>query len=137
MDAPVCQRLLVLNSNEPKLWAEFEAVANRALELHWQRNVIVHGSYGAVIAPYSDHATFYAEGFRRKEPVRIELNHDVLEQLWHDISHLGGALFDAFSQIGTIEGVWPTLLDTDILRVYRESHHPWNPNPDRIPGTQY
>jgi hypothetical protein len=127
----------VYGQANPAISDAFTSVANMAGSLYWRRNLVAHGTYAFTIAAMSNDGEFRAEGFHNGKPVSMPLNHEHLESLWHEIAHLDGALYEVLSEVGEIGGYWPTLLDKEILQVYSESNHPWNPNPDkRIPPPQ-
>lgn len=94
---------------------EFAAILNRAKELQWQRNIVVHGSYSATILPMSNEGHFRATGLHNRREVTIDLEPEALTLLWHDIAHLTGALLHFGQKAGTYEGGIVTLIAADDL----------------------
>jgi hypothetical protein len=110
------------------------SILDRASHLHSRRNLIAHGIYGYTIPPMSSVATnCFARTLKTDEEFFFDL--DVLKKLYHDISHCTGDLLVAFKTFGEVEGPFLLVPDSEILRIYRESTHPWNPNPKRRPDT--
>ena len=123
-----------LEGTFPVAAANYRKLAGDAADLYWRRNVVVHGFYRVTFPPAGpDSPQFWAEGVHNKKEVRVSIDEPTLQQLWHGIAHLTGGLRATANLHGTADG-WPwTLPDTEILRIYRESIHPWNPNPDKRP----
>jgi hypothetical protein len=112
--------------------ANYKAIAGNAADLYWRRNLAVHGLYRVTFPGAGPNSpTFWAGGVHNNKSVEIPIDTNTLEKLWHDIAHLGGELRTTANLHGTASG-WPwTLPDKQILQVYLESHHPWNPNPHK------
>jgi hypothetical protein len=107
-------------------------ILDQAAYLHSRRNLIAHGIYGYTIPPKSAVATdCYARSFKTDEKFFFDL--DVLSKLYHDISHCTADLLVAFQSFGKVEGPFMLVPDSEILRAYRETVHPWNPNPKKRP----
>jgi hypothetical protein len=108
-------------------------VLERAAHLHSRRNLIAHGIYGYTIPPNSSVATdCYARSLKTGKKFFFDL--DVLKKLYHDISHCTADLLIVFQSIGKVEGPFMVVSDAEILRAYRETIHPWNPNANKRPG---
>ena len=123
-----------LEGTIPEAAKRYRAMLGMAADLYWRRNLVAHGQYRVTFPPAGPNApTFWAEGVHNGKTVQISIDAPTLEKLWHDIAHLGGELRAIAALHGSVEG-WPwTFPDKEILRVYRESIHPWNPNPDKRP----
>lgn len=93
---------------------------DRAGDLQWRRNVIVHGNLRMNIGPRSSAATFHAEGTHKSKKVTVPLDPANLQKLWHDIAHLAGEFIEVAKLIGTVEGLAHTLPDKQILDLFRE-----------------
>jgi hypothetical protein len=119
----------------PETERRYRKLLGDAADLYWRRNTVAHGQYRVTFPPAgSEPPSFWAESFYKNRPVRVDINVPTLEKLWHDIAHLTGELQQIVkSHGGTVSGwpqAWP---DEQILRVYTETIHPWNPNPDMRP----
>jgi len=102
--------------------------------LHRQRNMIAHGNYSYTIPPLSSEAKdCYAYNGDKQEKMRFD--EAILRTLHHDISHLTADLVIGFRLIGKIEGMPFVLIsDVELLRIYRDTIHPWNPDPAKRPN---
>jgi hypothetical protein len=120
--------------SRPAIAASYRQIIGDAASLFWQRNIVSHGQYRVTFPPAgSEPPVFWAEGVHNGKPVNLSIDEPTLEQLWHGIAHLTGALKHTVTLHGSL-GEWPwTWPDTELLRVYRETIHPWNPNPDKRP----
>ena len=99
-----------------------------ATRLQAKRNIIAHGTYGYSVLPESSVAdSCYALNNSTGE--KMPFDELVLKEIYHDISHLTADLVTAFRAIGSVEGPFHTIRDDEILRIYNETVHPWNPNP--------
>lgn len=107
-------------------------IADTAGDLSWKRNLIAHGQYTYSIPSKSSLATD-CRAIDTESGKQFAFNADILAKLYHDISHLTAELMLTFKAIGTIEGDFHTIPDSEILRIYRETVHPWNPNPNKRP----
>jgi hypothetical protein len=127
-----------LESTFPSASASYRKTMGDAASLYWRRNLVVHGQYRVKFPPAgSESPTFWAEGIYKSRNVRISIDVPTLDKLWHDIAHLTGALMATVRTHGRADD-WPwTLPDTQLLRVYRETSHPWHPKCDmRTPQPQ-
>ena len=117
----------------PEVAKSYQSIAGSAADLHWRRNLVVHGQYRVTFPPAgADKPNFWAEGKHNGREVCISIDQATLEKLWHDIAHLGGALRATAATHGATTEGWPySLPNTEILRIHRESIHPGNPNPDK------
>ena len=104
--------------------------ADQSGDLYWKRNMIAHGTYAYSMPPHSQIATNFRAISAPKEK-EFPFDEHVLKKLYHDISHLTAELVLTFQSFGQIEGPFFSLPDKEILRVYAETNHPWNPNPDK------
>ena len=118
----------------PEASARYRKLLGAAADLHWRRNLVAHGHYLVTFPPAgTDAPSFWAEGTHKGKPVRLSIDETTLDKLWHDIAHLVGELRATANTHGTAGG-WPEVFsDTDLLRIHRESMHPWNPDPDKRP----
>lgn len=106
------------------------AIADTAGDLAKKRNLIAHGVYTYTIPAQSSLAT-NCVATDIETGKRLPFNEFVLKKLYHDIAHLVCDLHFAMSRIAEIEGACPSLPDTEVQRVYRETNHPWHPNPKK------
>lgn len=93
---------------------------DNAADLQWRRNAIVHGSYTMRIAPQSSAAIFFAHGTHNGRSVKVALDPDTLEKLWHDIAHLGGEFIEISKLLGDAGGLARSLPDKLLLELARE-----------------
>jgi hypothetical protein len=114
-------------ANTPDAVTAFRKIAAEAAALHWKRNVVVHGTLGIVMQPHSSIATFTACGFHNGQAVEVALDVPTLEQLWHDLAHLNGALKQAALTIADLDGFWPSLPDKQLLQLFQETGRPQLP----------
>lgn len=114
----------------PAVAAELAKIADKASSLARKRNMIAHGNYGFTLLPHSSTAE-KCRAVNHETGEEMFFDTHVLQKLWHDISHLAADFILAMAKIGEIEGPWHALPDTELLRVYRETNHPWNPNPSK------
>ncbi len=126
----ICSEWLV--SWRPAEADVLKGLADRAGDLGWKRNLIAHGSYGYTILPHSSEVT-NCRAVNQGTGDEFRFDADILKKLYHDISHMTADLVIAFKCFGEIEGPFHALPDTEILKVYRESIHPRNPNPKKRP----
>ena len=122
-----------LKKKKPEVAARLLDVLDSTGTLHWQRNMIVHGNYSYTILPASSQACdCYAYNAGKSEKMRFD--EAVLKKLCSDISHLTADLVIAFGQIAKIDRMPFSLIsDSEILHAYRDSIHPWNPDPAKRP----
>lgn len=106
--------------NHDQGMAAFKAIMSRAGELSWRRNIVVHGTYNPCLAPFSSNVHFRAIGHHNGRRVELSLDPETLNQLWHDIAHIGGAMVEALKIVGDIEGFWPTLPDRYFLQLQQK-----------------
>ncbi|HKT14660.1 MAG TPA: hypothetical protein VJR87_04560 [Allosphingosinicella sp.] len=84
--------------------APLDNICATAADLHWRRNVIVHGFYryhlpATYKGPEDDvHMTAY--GVHNKRDVEIELSEETLAKIFHDIAHLNGDLMSRMARRG-------------------------------------
>lgn len=119
-------------------WAKDQSIAllaicDRAGDLARKRNLIAHGAFKATLLPHSSSAVdCKVENTETGEIFKFD--EYALKKLYHDISHLTADLLLVGNSIGKITNPPATLPDEQILRVYRETIHPWNPSPNRRPS---
>jgi hypothetical protein len=119
-----------LASWRPNEATSLNDLLGRAADLHWRRNMIAHGRFVYSILPHSSTASnFRAISVRKNREMPID--EEKLKKLHHDIAHLTGELAVTFKRIGTFEGPVPVFADDDFLRIYRETIHPWNADPNK------
>ena len=119
---------------KPDTASELVSLMDSASRLHSRRNLIAHGTYGYSIPAHSSVAKdCYAFSHSTKE--RMPFDELVLKEIYHDISHMTADLVKAFQSIGNVEGPFLAVPDEEILRIYGETVHPWNPNPKLRPDT--
>jgi hypothetical protein len=116
----------------PEAAKELGEISDRAGDLMSKRNMIAHGMYSYTIPPGSSLAT-NCRAIDSETGEEMPFDADILKKLYHDISHLTAELQITFQKFGTIQGAAHTFPDTELLRVYRETIHPWNPNPRKRP----
>lgn len=97
---------------------------DKAADLQWRRNAIVHGSYRLTIAASSSDVIFYADGTHNGKAVTVRLDPDTLEKLWHDISHLSGEFIEVAKLLGDVGGLVRTLPDKQLLHLFAERDRP-------------
>jgi hypothetical protein len=95
-------------------------VLEASSKLQWRRNIITHGTYRAIIGPNSSNANWRAIGFHNGETVTVPLDPETLDWLRHEIGHLTGKLLQTINLVGTSEGGWPIVSDTQLLQQLRE-----------------
>ena len=118
---------------QPTAANELLRILETAATLHPKRNLIAHDTYGYTIPPYSSVATnCYAYSHSTGE--KLHFDEEVLKKLYHDVSHLTADLIQAFRSFGQIEGPHHLIPDAEVLRIYRDSVHPWNPDPSKRPN---
>jgi hypothetical protein len=110
--------------------AELGKIADKASSLARKRNMIAHGTYAFTLLAHSSTAE-KCRAINYETGEEMFFDSDVLQRLWHDISHLTADLILEMSKIAEIQGLFHALPDTEILRIYRETNHPWNPNPNK------
>ncbi|AEJ01167.1 hypothetical protein Nit79A3_1332 [Nitrosomonas sp. Is79A3] len=121
-----------LASWDPAAAAKLTSIIDSASHLHSRRNLIDHGTYGYTIPAQSSIAKgCYAYSNATEE--KMPFDEHILKKIYHDISHTTANLVRTFSSFGKVEGQFHTLPDSEILRIYRETTHPWNPNPAKRP----
>lgn len=96
----------------------FRAVCADAADIHWRRNVIVHGTLRFRILPQSKDTLYWSEGVHKGRLVEIPLDEENLDKLKHRIAHAIGALKCAIEMLATIEGFWPAWPDTYLLQLH-------------------
>lgn len=121
-----------LSTRKPEAAHALTLLLDQAAHLHSRRNLIAHGTYGYTIPPNSSVAT---ECFALSASTNEKLSFDehVLKQLYHDISHLTADLVNLILSIGKWEGDYMAIPDAEILRIYHDTTHPWNPDPKKRP----
>jgi hypothetical protein len=125
-----------LGKTYPLAADNYRKIAGDSADLYWRRNVVVHGNYRINFTPPgSERPIFWAEGVHNGLNVKVDLNEPTLEKLWHGIAHLTGGLIATANLHGSVTASgWPqTFSDTEMLRIYRETSHPWNPIRDKHP----
>jgi hypothetical protein len=109
------------------------AIIDAASQLQSRRNLIAHGTYGYSIPPHSSVAQeCYA--FNGSTNEKMPFDEEVLKRIYHEISHVTADLVHTFQSFGKISGPYSQLADAEILRVYRETVHQWNPDPGKRPN---
>lgn len=119
-----------LSSWKPDAASKLIDIADRSADLHWRRNMIAHGTYAYAISPHS-HIAENCRAINAETGQEMPFDEMVLKKLYHDISHLTADLVLTFRSFGEVTGPFSALPDTEILRVYRETNHPWHPNPKK------
>lgn len=109
---------------------KIKTIADTAGDISRKRNLIAHGTYSyTVLARSSSAVSCRAINHKTGDELMFDL--DVLKKLYHDISHLAADLLIAFQSLGEVHSSFVTIPDEEILRLYRETEHPWNPNPKK------
>jgi hypothetical protein len=124
---------VIFRDKRPRVADQVTALLGRVAELSFKRNLIVHGHYGYTIPPKSSLATdCYA--FNNKGE-KFYFDQDTLKRLHHDISHATAELIDIFAPVVREKGDFPFIVipDSELLRVYQDSVHRWNPDPAKRP----
>lgn len=115
---------------KPEAAQELIDLLDKASSLHVDRNLIAHGTYGFTVPPHSAVATdCYA--FSAASGRKLRFDEDSLKKLYHDISHLTADVMFIFNRFAKVSGGPMLVADDEVLRIYRETDHPWNPNPAR------
>ena len=99
-------------------------IADRSADLHWRRNIVAHGYIAIYPKPDRDvpgqrDTGFVALGKHKGKDIRMPLEVESLQKLWHDIAHLGGALMASVARMGGgTHGLSPEIVvaDRDFLR---------------------
>lgn len=95
--------------------APFKAICGRAADLHWRRNVIVHGFYR--VMRETGPACYTAWGNHNGREVSIPITDSTLRQLFHDLAHLNGAVAARLSARGaSLDDLSVAFDDTQILQ---------------------
>lgn len=125
-----------LAKKNPDVAARLLGILDSTGHLHWQRNMIVHGNYGyTILASSSQTSDCYAYNGERSEKLRFD--EAVLKRLCSDISHLTADLVIAFGEIAKINSMpFAVISDSELLRIYRDTTHPWNPDPAKRPQSE-
>ena len=124
------------NPRKPEVVARLLEILDSSSRLHWKRTMIAHGNYGYTIPPFSSVAKD-CFAFMSDKKEKMYFDEAVLQALHHDISHLTADLVIAFSEIAKIEGLPFALVpDSEVLRIYRDTIHPWNPDPAKRPDNE-
>lgn len=111
-------------------------IADRSGDLHWRRNVVVHGYIEMASSSNMDigeEAAFHARGVHNSKDVSVSLDTDTLEKLRHDIAHLGGNLMaSVFRMGGNISNGSPELVvpDSKILNGPESGNFQFLPTPN-------
>jgi len=112
---------------------ELVALLQTAATLHGKRNLIAHGTYSYTVLPNSSLAAdCYA--FSHSTGERLHFDEEVLKELYHDISHLTADLLLLFKSFGKVKGPYLLIPDAEVLRIYHDTVHPWNPDPSKRPN---
>jgi hypothetical protein len=114
----------------PQATERIVRIVDQSASLHAKRNLLAHGRYTYTIPAYSSVAT-NCRAINPDTGAEMPFDELSLKKLYHDISHLTADLFLAFKEIGEVSGPFHAFPDTEILRIYRETNHPWNPNPSK------
>lgn len=99
----------------------FNKIADEALRIYWQRNVVAHGFYGiepdGIVGDDGLQGVKYtAFGTVNGQQKSIQADTETLAQIWHDISHLTGSLLAALNRMGaTVSSVDLVIPDSDLL----------------------
>jgi hypothetical protein len=126
----VCKDWLAAWNSEAAL--KLQSILALSSSLHAQRNIIAHGIYGYTIPSDSSIAQqCYAQNLSTGR--KMFFDERVLKKIYHDISHITADLIMTFGSIGKVQGPFYAISDEEILRTYRETVHPWNPNPKKRP----
>ena len=80
----------------------FKAIADKAGEVHWKRNAIVHGLYKirGDASDESEPIKFFARAEHKRREVILEINKSNLEDIVSDIAHLGGNMMASAHRMG-------------------------------------
>ena len=118
-----------LNARKPEIASKFLGLLARAADLQWKRNMIAHGTYRYSILPMSS-AVSDCYAYNERDDRKLPFDDEILKKLYHDISHLTADFVREFGSLGKIEG-YPFILvkDDEIIKIYRNTVHPWNPDP--------
>lgn len=118
---------------KPEEAKKLVSILDSASHLHSRRNLIAHGTYEYSIPAHSSFArNCFASNNSTNE--KMEFDERILKKIYHDISHLTADLIITFESFGEVKGPFRMLPDAEILRIYRETVHPWNPNPKKRSG---
>lgn len=117
-----------LSGWKPESATALKTLIDRSGDIATKRNLIAHGSYAYSIAPYSDLAT-NCRAINQETGEQFDFDLEVLKKLRQDISHLTADLLTEFQKFGAVEGMPPMIEDAELQRIYRDTEHPWNPNP--------
>lgn len=119
-----------LSTWRPKEAVDLIQIVDKSADLSAKRNNIAHGTFQYTILPYSSTVTnILALNHSNGKPWPFDVMK--LKKLYHDISHLTAELFECFSEFAQMQGQPILFEDKELLRVYRETIHPWNPNPKK------
>ena len=95
--------------------APFKAICARAADLHWRRNIIVHGFYR--VARETGPIRYTAWGNHKGREVSIQVTDPILRQLFHDLAHLNGEVVARLADRGaTFDDLSVAFDDTQILQ---------------------
>jgi hypothetical protein len=75
----------------PGVLKELDRVLCMASELHWKRNVLLHGRLGVTVTPLGK-PIMVAEGKHNGREVKLELDHDALLDIAHGFPMITGGL---------------------------------------------
>ncbi|WP_226636475.1 hypothetical protein [Brevundimonas poindexterae] len=124
----LCREWLAIK--RPEQAKALMGIIDRASSLASKRNLIAHGSYAYAIEPHSSTVT-NCRAVDHDTGKEMAFDETVLKKLYHDIAHETAELWFTLRSFCTIDGQLWTFEDAEILRIYRETDHPWNPNPNR------
>lgn len=112
--------------------APFKAICARAADLHWRRNVIVHGFYRA--AREAGPVRYTAWGNHKGREVSIPITDPILRQLFHDLAHLNGEVAARLAARGaSIDDLSLAFDDTQILQGPEHGSFEFLPNANMQP----
>jgi len=115
-------------SSHPNIVSHLLGIFDAASDLHWRRNIVIHGQFISTIAPYSSTISkVRAFGIHKGNPIEAEVTEDFLDWLWHQIAMLTANLTDCFETEG--ERQHPlSLQDRQTLRAFLDRNRPPRPN---------
>jgi hypothetical protein len=129
----ICKEWLA--TRKPEEAAALCKICDMSGDLHRSRNLITHGVFSYSVLPHSSDVT-NCKAVNHETGDEMPSDAESLIKLRHDISHLTADLIITFDSIGQVQGPFQLIPDAEILRIYRDTVHPWNPNPKKRPPPQ-
>lgn len=121
-----------ISTRNPQLNDDIISIIDKSLELSMYRNTIAHGAFSYTIPAYSSKG-INVKAYNSTTQHDWPFNVDTLKELYHDISHICADLLRSFSSFAKIDGPICTIDDAEVVRIYRETIHTWNPDPQKRP----